>query len=246
MDLRRLTILFCLFLFLYSCTKNTEVIDKPARLVKVLTNGADSIGNYSSKPLIIQQFTYDQNGALIQLEQQDLGWRNWYTGPTPLRMQIFIKPALAFDADHHLLKIGVDSLAYVNGRVTERYTKSYPYTSPYFRIRSYTYDANGHISAVGFYGQQQNPSANVKMNQWDFTYNADGNIPVSGYTFDKADNPYRSLGLLAFYIYDSPELLNRNNQITPGFTYKYDAAGRLIRISNIDQGNEYYQEFYYE
>jgi hypothetical protein len=255
------SILVCSCLFFYSCQKQEQEYAAIQRLQKIITNGVDSLGNFSTAALFFQFFTYDVNGNLVSIRDSSDLWRGWYTGPQPWGLNR--KESTIDYSFGNLLKIksSRDSFVYNNrNQVIAKLRRIYSDTSRYFTVNRFAYDIKGNLVAdSGYVTQSYSKPDGVLYGYDQYTYDDRGNVTRNDrvdlwpagtvkhttYTaiYDTQKNPYKRFGLLPYCLfYNNGFFLSTNNKIEPGYTYEYKANGLLKKISY--QG--FVQEYFYE
>lgn len=258
------SIIVCSCFIFHSCKKEEAGNDNVVlpRLQKIISNGMDSLGNFSSAPLFFQFFTYDVNGNLVSIRDSSDKWHHWYKGPQPWRLN---RKEVFFDYSSNgnllRLKTSRDSFVYNNqNQVIEQLRRTYSDTTPYFVIHRFTYDIKGNLVADSGYVINTYSNPRGILSGYDqYTYDDRGNVirndrvdvwPVGTVkhttftaTYDTQKNPYKKFGLLPYFLfYNTGFFLSTNNKVEPEFAYEYNTNGLLKKVSY--QG--YVLEYFYE
>jgi YD repeat-containing protein len=245
-----------------SCSKQSADTTG-TRLVKIVTTGNDSLGNFCASCRYYEYFMYDASGKLVTIKDTANNWMYTYDGPHPLfgmRSGYGISSILNIQYDQsgkpqivtkgHLLgsvfiKESQDSFACNSNRqVTSRFSSiEMSGTRFYALAQTYLYNNANRLSTQESYSAQTpaNPSGKPVGNT-SFQYDALGNLNMQGLQYDDKPNPLYPVMPLLYLLGTAPELLSTNNVITKGWTYTYYSNGMIRTISY----NGYSQEYFYE
>lgn len=153
-----LTGLIIPFLF-YSCKKDPSPSNLAAIcLIKITTNGQDSVDSYSAASLSFQFFSYDARGNVASMRDSGDGWRGWYIGTRPYQLytQLLNTPLIfQYNSLGNLVKYKRDSFVYDNqNQMIIRLGKILSDASNYSVINKFTYDTKGRLIADSGYFKQ--------------------------------------------------------------------------------------------
>jgi predicted nucleic-acid-binding Zn-ribbon protein len=247
---------------LLSCSKQSTDTTG-TRLVKIITTGNDSLGNFCASCKYYELFSYDASGSLVTIKDSADNWMYTYDGPHPflgtlsgygiatvlnIKNDLSGKPQVVvkgYQTGAAFKKMSQDSFVYnSNSEIASHFISIEMSGIRFYALQqTCSYNSDNRLATVDSYSAQTPANPNGKAaGSSSFQYDALGNLSMPGLQYDDKPNPVHAVMPFLYFMGASPELLSKNNLIRKGWNYTYYPNGMIRTISY----NGYAQEYFYE